>query len=428
MLKPIEALQAHGRSQGMNETDLQRKQEKLLDALIHPMRSTDGESIVEVFAHGAEATRLVAIEKKDERNAHWAVQKWDAIKEGWLTQTSYDMMSPAGHQMAYLEAKNSYPILQRDIAETKWAKINSHEDDALEQVFDSQARLAEFWYETKVIDWNERGGSHPWPVIRDMADTAFLHEGRPDPFLGEKRVEQVETLLSNISSTWEKSAASPVLSGSLHYLDLDFDESQPTIQFVEYASAEEAINHIRQQGCDAYLTACGLEEELPAGAESFSYQHKRDAGISNDELIASLETFIEQNKQPIIAAEPIKKEEDIFLISIYYERNQPGNSSDRGVTIEREFVDADNLKKYSDYYEITEPSSTDPRITPYIWFDSTSPNESYSLHIHEINGDEPEAEDYQKIANLIGAKFDYPIEFDNSKQKIKSPENDSLTF
>ncbi|WP_240533969.1 hypothetical protein [Aeromonas veronii] len=34
-----------------------------------------------------------------------------------------------------------------------------------------------------------------------------------------------------------------------------------------------------------------------------------------------------------------------------------------------------------------------------------------------MNGHEPEAEDYQKVANLIGVKFDRPIELVEDKQR-----------
>ena len=74
-------------------------------------------------------------------------------------------------------------------------------------------------------------------------------------------------------------------------------------------------------------------------------------------------------------------------------------------------------------------------MTPHIWFNSTSPREDrehfeqgidkfYSLHVHEVNGHEPEAEDYQKVANLIGVKFDRPIELVEDKQRLEAPEDD----
>ncbi|WP_240533970.1 hypothetical protein [Aeromonas veronii] len=40
MLKPIEALQEYAQAKGMDAADLQRKQEKLLDALLHQLAPT----------------------------------------------------------------------------------------------------------------------------------------------------------------------------------------------------------------------------------------------------------------------------------------------------------------------------------------------------------------------------------------------------
>jgi len=233
-----------------------------------------------------------------------------------------------------------------------------------------------------------------------------------------ERKEQIE------NAREEKKLAKEYKETEKVIINLSSQLQTAQLEHQEYTIIEEGLQNIwaafdhHEQEKAAAAERLAKKKELELKRKTEEWQRRKEQETALRKL----------RKQPIIAAEPIKKEEDIFLISIYYERNQPGNSSDRGVTIEREFVNADDLKKYSDYYEITEPSSTDPRITPYIWFDSTSPNESYSLHIHEINGDEPEAEDYQKIANLIGARFDYPIELDNSEQKIKSPEDDSLTF
>mgnify|MGYP000920098417 CR=1 FL=1 len=131
-----------------------------------------------------------------------------------------------------------------------------------------------------------------------------------------------------------------------------------------------------------------------------------------------------------------RTKEDSFLISIYYERwthddldfGEPG---DRWVEVEREMVDADELKRYGCDYGISESSAGDPAAFP-IWFSSASPRRDrehieqgvdrfyYSLHVHEVNGREPEAEDYQKVANLIGVKFDRSLERADGKQHAPS--------
>lgn len=132
------------------------------------------------------------------------------------------------------------------------------------------------------------------------------------------------------------------------------------------------------------------------------------------------------------ATEAHSNQEDSFLISIYYERwthedKDAGEPSERGTEVVREVVNAAELEQYGRDYGISEPSASDPRATRHIWFRSTSPRNDreyfeqgiekfYSLHIHEVNGREPKAEDYQKIANLIGVEFDSPIDLVEDKQ------------
>ena len=123
--------------------------------------------------------------------------------------------------------------------------------------------------------------------------------------------------------------------------------------------------------------------------------------------------------------------DDEFVISVYCGRwtlgdIKIGEPSETSVEIERETIDADELQRYGRDYGISEASSSDPRSDPqHMWFNSTSPRmdreyiekgveKYYSLHIHEVNGYEPEAEDIQRIANLIGVTFDKPIVLDGS--------------
>ena len=261
MLKPIEALQEYAQAKGMEAADLQRKQEKLLDALLHPTRADHGENVVVVFAHGAEAMRLAAVKEDGDRFPHWAVQSWSVTKEDWLTQKSYDM-KPEMRNIAYMDAKNWYPAPTQAAAEAKWAAINSDEDGALERLFDSRAKLAEFWYETKVIDWEGRYGGDPWFFMSEVAETAFEREGQPNPILGEKYGEKVTAQLANFAADWGE-LATPVLSGTLRRAGTNEVEA-----IVQYRSAVEAIDDILQSGHDAHLRAAPLGEA--GGADRFT--------------------------------------------------------------------------------------------------------------------------------------------------------------
>ncbi len=83
-------------------------------------------------------------------------------------------------------------------------------------------------------------------------------------------------------------------------------------------------------------------------------------------------------------------------------------------------VDADDLERHGQDYGVTQPSCSDPRMSPDIWFSSTYPRQDrayfeqdvqkyYSMHVHEVNGQRPTPEDYQRVADLIGARFDHAL-------------------
>jgi len=118
--------------------------------------------------------------------------------------------------------------------------------------------------------------------------------------------------------------------------------------------------------------------------------------------------------------------EDTFVISIYsehwtHEDLEAGETNTRDIELDHATVDADELIRHGREYGFSEPSCSDPRMTPEIWFRSTFPQEDrayfeqgvqkyYSLHVHEVNGQPPRPEDYQRVADLIGARFDHALQ------------------
>ena len=130
--------------------------------------------------------------------------------------------------------------------------------------------------------------------------------------------------------------------------------------------------------------------------------------------------------------------EERFLISIYCERWTPedreaGQFSEGTAEIEREAVDADELQRIGQDYGLDLPSASDPRHTPYLWFSSSTPREDqeyfeegvhkyYSLHIHEVNGHRPEPADIQRIADLIGVRFDHPMQLEPPAHEQEGPD------
>ncbi len=134
----------------------------------------------------------------------------------------------------------------------------------------------------------------------------------------------------------------------------------------------------------------------------------------------------------------VPEPDDVFLVSLYFEKwdeaaLEAGETDDRGEVFVRETVDADDLKRYGREYELSQPSATDPN-TPRLYFCSEVPDENrehfeagidtyYSLHVHAVNGREPGPEDYQKVADLVGAKFSRPMT--PAVTESASPESDA---
>lgn len=530
MLKPIEALQQYAHSTGMDAADLQRKQNKLLDVLLHPTRADHGENVVAVFAHGAEAMRLAAIKLDGDRYPHWAVQTWSAMKEDWLTQKSYEM-KPEMRDLAYLDAKSWYRVPTQAEAELKWAAVSSPDDGALERLFDTRVKLAEFWYETKVVDW---GADHdPWPFMSAVAKTAFEHDGRPHPLLGEQGLK-VAAQLANFAAKWEVGAANAkkmavelgdrirltpnsersaiggtvvdgvvmdvaTTSGGDTRYRIRTDRVSPLDGelldwniYTNYGSIEKlpardvfvgptmqaaaALRALHQSGREysplttwhnlsetAYqlglaaavrqidenegspslprfsVTYASASDGAPTGIKTGIFIDGKAVTSANGEPIsaAATESHEAQSSDLVtaFARERSQTQSDEYVISIYSERwteddKEAGEPGERGVEVERETVDTDELQRYGRDHGISAASASDPRRAYHIWFSSTEPvmdrehieegiDKYYSLHIHELNGREPEAEDYQKIANLIGVKFDNPIEI--ADDKVREP-------
>jgi len=117
--------------------------------------------------------------------------------------------------------------------------------------------------------------------------------------------------------------------------------------------------------------------------------------------------------------------EDRFVISIHCDRwthdnLEAGETNDHEIEFDHASVDTDELVRHGREYGFSEPSCNDPQMSPEVWFRSTFPREDrayfeqgvqkyYSLHIHEVNGKPPSPEDYQRVADLIGTRFDQAL-------------------
>jgi len=117
--------------------------------------------------------------------------------------------------------------------------------------------------------------------------------------------------------------------------------------------------------------------------------------------------------------------EDAFVISVYCERwthadREAGEASTHDIELDHVTVDADELERLGQANGFSEASCSDPRMSAEVWFNSTFPRRDranfeqgvhkyYSLHIHEGNGHRLQPADYQRVADMIGARFDHAL-------------------
>ncbi len=110
-----------------------------------------------------------------------------------------------------------------------------------------------------------------------------------------------------------------------------------------------------------------------------------------------------------------------FLVSIHVEEwdeasLEAGQTDVRGMEVEREVIDADDLRGYGQKYGFSTASSL-PHTTS---FSSTVPPEDraffeegvrkyFTLDVHEVNGHKPEDADYLRVAEIIGVPLAFAV-------------------
>lgn len=121
---------------------------------------------------------------------------------------------------------------------------------------------------------------------------------------------------------------------------------------------------------------------------------------------------------------PIHNESTRFVVSISFEvwteeAREAGEPEQRGWQVENETMEPDELKAIARDLGIGAAASSAPSEGTY--FVSEVPSEDrahfergedryFALHVHTVDGYTPDAEDFQRIANLIGVTFRQPIE------------------
>ena len=292
MLKPIETLLTHGQSLGLSAAEIQRQQNLLQSALLSPMESEPGQSVMAVFAHGPEATRMVCAQEDDARAAHWAVQLWSVARGGWLTQRTYDR-TPAGRVQAYIDAHSWHPAPTVAEVNAKWSS-EANFSDGLVAVFRSREAMAEFWYAAMAAEFSEPTEAIAWPLAFDVAECLFLHAGHPHPKWGESDQERVLIEMANLADSWGEVPA-PILSGTLR------DQAGQVVAVVQYRSVQEAVGRLLAGGRDAVLHTGALDADASGLLFEYRVGELGQAQLTDAQLADKLQTYLATNSKPNLA-------------------------------------------------------------------------------------------------------------------------------
>lgn len=127
-----------------------------------------------------------------------------------------------------------------------------------------------------------------------------------------------------------------------------------------------------------------------------------------------------------------------FVVSVTYEAWSPeayeaGETDDKGVVVEKEVWDEDDLKQASRKYAFSVSNVPSPRTgSGPIWFASDYPVEDrellegdvkkfYQLHLSAVNGRAPTGFDYEYIADALGISFAQPLPIPSSGPESSEP-------
>lgn len=397
MLKPVsEIAKRFGGS--LPEGLIAQKQERLTTVLLEPMRDIKGGYVVDVFAHGEEAFRVVNYAAVPGMAPHVSVDVWNVPLDMWVSKRTFAMetetiMQPwvrehsiatfppelvlTAEQAAVDMVFQSAPRPTVDEQAAKWKRLDLDRRGVREQIFDSKAALAEFWYETKDVKWYEvHGVGHPYLFDFICADVMFRHGGKVDQKIGVKLANKVEQSLAEMVSDWR-----------------DFGTLQGAVEWISKGGSGDDVPIVLEHFGVDYDLACDL---------IFSGQHER--------ALRELENVMIQEIKVSVFAEDWEPHE------ICGGELDP---SHRRLVVEDEILDVEELKACARKYNLSRASSSSPTGAEHIWFESESPEENraffeygvgtyYALHVHTIDGREPNADDYQMIADTIGVKFANP--------------------
>jgi len=254
MLKPVNALKRYATRIGMPEAVYAAKEKVLLAALLHPKFSAndrdgaasdsviENKHVVALYAHGRIATRLL------QHDRGYELQEWNFGQDDWVEAAQTE----GGPNSPYEQAKwyGGVPLDAPTFMEY-WASL----DDAAEVIepFDSRLKMAEFYYGTQCIDWDDRF-PNPWEHLTDVATVVFAHEGKIPTSWDAKTRERVQETLGNLQLAWGEiePVTKTVVDASPRYL-------------VSVSSVTEPLAKLRPEASHARQFTTKVDREWMSG-------------------------------------------------------------------------------------------------------------------------------------------------------------------
>ena len=219
MNNPVVTYQLHAQRLGIPDGEVEGHIEYMKKAMLYPpvqdkncLYATQHATTlteIEVFAHGSEVMRLAkAVPFAQQTNRQeWLVQSLSTRDNLFITQKAYpfDGANPLAAQLAYnaahKDAKDWYPAPDKDAYFKKWDAIMNPGDEAVPPGLNSREKLAEFWYDSKAIDWNEN--ERPFPY--EFAVAQYLLSAKAfqrDPAWADHEYEEIQTYAWNMLDAW----------------------------------------------------------------------------------------------------------------------------------------------------------------------------------------------------------------------------------
>jgi len=195
MIEAIRQIYAVSKTVGWSDNDVALRVGLLTDALLSPELMAERQ-LVALFAHGPEAVRVW----HDMDVNRYALQLWSVHRGDWLTQRIYSAHEKA---QAVTEAKEWYLPSSANAMLKKWGGVLSTRPGVFEQTIDTKAKLAEFYYDTKDVDWTGYPNGCPWTLLQETAKVELFSSANISNIEGQDaQSSEVAALRRKLREQW----------------------------------------------------------------------------------------------------------------------------------------------------------------------------------------------------------------------------------